>query len=100
MMWSDETLTRASTQPVVETRRLELLRPIANSGGKISPYPTPTRRRNMELNMRRRVETSRTPWCFLRRQNYLEARFFDRVILCPKCDTAATSTYCILPRLS
>ena len=69
---------------VVETRRLELLRWIADSGGKISPLAEPQAKHGY------RYEAPggdiENDLAVLARQNYLEARFFDRVSLCPKCD--------------
>ena len=46
---------------VVETRRLELLRLIANSGGKISPVSDTEAKHGYRYA---RVETSRTTWRF------------------------------------
>jgi hypothetical protein len=69
---------------VVETRRVELLRLIAHSGGRISPVADP------QVKHGYRYEAPggdvENDLAVLSRQNYLEARFFDRVSLCPKCD--------------
>ena len=69
---------------VVETRRLELLRLIAHSGGRISPVADPQAKHGYRYEAPGGdVEND---LAVLSRQNYLEARFFDRVSLCPKCD--------------
>ena len=69
---------------VVETRRLELLRWIADSGGRISPVAEPQAKHGYRYEAPGGdVEND---LAVLARQNYLEARFFDRVSLCPKCD--------------
>jgi hypothetical protein len=70
---------------VVETRRLELLQRIADSGGKISPVAeTQAKHGYRYAAPGGDVEND---LAVLARQNYLEARFFDRVSLCPKCDS-------------
>jgi hypothetical protein len=70
---------------VVETRRLDLLRRIADSGGKMSPVAEPQAKHGYQyVAPGGDVEND---LAVLARQNYLEARFFDRVSLCPKCDS-------------
>jgi Thaumarchaeal output domain 1 len=69
---------------VVEARRLELLRRIAEAGGAISPVADPQAKHGYRYAAPGGdVEND---LAVLSRQNYLEARFFDRVSLCPKCD--------------
>src|SRR5271170_2896834 len=69
---------------VVETRRLELLRRIAGAGGKISPVAEPQAKHGYQyVAPGGDVDNDLAA---LARQNYLEARFFDKVSLCPKCD--------------
>jgi predicted RNA-binding Zn-ribbon protein involved in translation (DUF1610 family) len=69
---------------VVETRRLELLRRVAESGGRISPLAEPQAKHGYRYEAPGGdVEND---LAVLARQNYLETRFFDRVSLCPKCD--------------
>ena len=69
---------------VVETRRLELLRLIANSGGKISPVSDTAAKHGYQYAAS--GGDIENDLVLLARQNYLEARFFDRVILCPGSD--------------
>src|SRR5271155_5762845 len=70
---------------VVETRRLDLLRRIADSGGAISPVAEPQAKHGYQYAAPGGdVEND---LAVLARQNYLEARFFDWVSLCPKCDS-------------
>jgi hypothetical protein len=69
---------------VVETRRLELLRRIAESGGRISPVAEPQAKHGYRYEAP--GGDADNDLAVLARQNYLEARFFDRVSLCPKCD--------------
>jgi len=69
---------------VVEARRLELLRWIADSGGAISPVAEPNAKHGYEYPAPGGDVAN--DLAALARQNYLAARFFDRVSLCPKCD--------------
>jgi len=69
---------------VVETRRLDLLRRIADSGGAISPVAEPQAKHGYQYVAP--VGDVANDLVVLARQNYLEARFFDKVSLCPKCD--------------
>ena len=71
------------TGTAAEERRLNLLRQIAVEGGTIAPsaepqaehgYAFPGLGDDVDRDLR-----------ILARRNYLEARFFDRVSLCPKC---------------
>ena len=62
---------------VVETRRLELLRLIANSGGKISPVSDTAAKHGYRYAAP--GGDIKNDLALLARQNYLEARFFDRV---------------------
>jgi Thaumarchaeal output domain 1 len=80
---------------VVETRRLDLLRRIADSGGAISPVAEPQAKHGYRYAAPGGdVEND---LIVLARQNYLEARFFDRVSLCPKCDTCRLNVREICP---
>src|SRR5262245_35613636 len=68
-----------------DERRLNLLRQIAVAGGKIAPDPEPPAEHGYAYialgdDVERDLST-------LARRNYLEQRFFDRVSLCPKCDS-------------
>jgi len=74
-----------STGMAAEERRLNLLRQIALAGGKISPEASPNTQHGYAYaplgeGVGRDLE-------ILTRLGYLEARFFDRVSLCPKCDS-------------
>jgi hypothetical protein len=69
----------------VEERRLNVLRQIALAGGTIVPRADPNARHGYaHASLGDDVERDLT---VLARRSYLEARFFDRVNLCPKCDT-------------
>jgi Thaumarchaeal output domain 1 len=70
---------------VVETRRLALLRTIADAGGAISPTAEPQAKHGYQYAAPGGDVDN--DLAVLARQNYLEARFFDRVTLCPKCDS-------------
>jgi len=66
-------------------RRLDLLRQISSAGGTITPSANPNSEHGYTYalsghDVDRDLE-------FLAAHNYLEARFFDRVSLCPKCDS-------------
>lgn len=79
----------------METRRLELLRRVADSGGAISPVAEPQAKHGYQYAAPGGdVENDLAA---LARQNYLEARFFDRVSLCPKCDSCCLNVREICP---
>lgn len=66
-----------------EEQRVDLLRQIAKAGGTIAPAANPLARLGYEYpaldnDVDRDLQ-------FLAERSYLEARFFDRVSLCPKC---------------
>lgn len=66
-----------------EEQRLDLLRQIAKAGGTIEPAANPLAGRGYEYPASGKdVERDLQ---FLVEHSYLEARFFDRVSLCPKC---------------
>jgi len=70
---------------VEQQRRLNLLRQIALAGGKIAPGAEPSAQHGYAYaalgdDIERDLD-------ILARRSYLEARFFDRVSLCPKCDS-------------
>jgi Thaumarchaeal output domain 1 len=80
---------------VVDTRRLELLRLIAHSGGRISPVSEQGAKHGYRYGAPGGdVEND---LAVLARQNYLEANFFDRVSLCPKCDSCHLNVREICP---
>jgi Thaumarchaeal output domain 1 len=80
---------------IVETRRLDLLRRIVDSGGRISPVAEPQAKHGYRYDAPGGdVEND---LAILARQNYLEARFFDRVSLCPKCDSCHLNVREICP---
>src|SRR5271157_5994827 len=80
---------------IVETRRLELLRRIADSGGRLSPVAEPQAKHGYRYEAPGGdVENG---LAVLARQNYLEARFFDRVSLCPRCDSCRLNVREICP---
>jgi hypothetical protein len=71
--------------PAAEERRLNLLRQISLAGGSVSPVPDPQALRGYGFGaLGDDVEPDLGN---LGRRGYLEARFFDRVSLCPKCDS-------------
>lgn len=66
-----------------DERRLGLLRQIAKGGGTITPNTNPQSVRGYEYPAL--SDEAERDLLFLAERNYLEARFFDRVSLCPKC---------------
>jgi Thaumarchaeal output domain 1 len=88
MTWaaeSDATTAAAGTGAAAEERRLNLLRQIALAGGKIAPDADPNAEHGYAyVGLGDDVERDLG---ILARRNYLDARFFDRVSLCPKCDS-------------
>ena len=70
---------------LAQARRLSLLQHIAWTGGLLTPFPDPHALHGYAYSVRddRMAEDVN----FLVRHNYLEQRFFDRVSLCPKCDS-------------
>jgi Thaumarchaeal output domain 1/Diguanylate cyclase, GGDEF domain len=66
-----------------ERRRIDLLRRIADTGGKITPHANPRAERGYEYLAP--CDGCEGDLRFLSRRDYLEQRFFDRVSLCPKC---------------
>jgi hypothetical protein len=79
----DSTRVAEDKCTAAEERRVNLLRQIAVAGGKIAPSAQP----NAEYGyayaaLGNDVERDLG---ILARRSYLEARFFDRVTLCPKC---------------
>jgi RNA polymerase subunit RPABC4/transcription elongation factor Spt4 len=75
---------RVDATTIVETRRLDLLRRIADLGGRISPVADPQAKHGYQYAAP--GGDAENDLAVLARKNYLEARFFDRVSLCPKCD--------------
>lgn len=76
-------MTIATEAAVAERRRIDLLRCIADAGGAIEPHPNPQTKYGYEY--RTLGEGVERDLLFLTEREYLEARFFDRVSLCPKC---------------
>jgi hypothetical protein len=79
------TTSANDTRTDAEERRLNLLRQIALAGGKIAPCGKP----NAEHGYAYAAldDDVESDLAILARCNYLEERFFDRVSLCPKCDS-------------
>ncbi len=80
---------------IVEEGRLELLRQIVESGGKISPVVDTAAKHGYRYAAP--AGDTKNDLALLARQNYLEARFFDRVSLCPKCDSCHLNVREICP---
>ena len=79
----DATTTAEGTG--AEERRLNLLRQISLAGGTIAPEAAPRAEHGYAyVALGDDVERDLG---ILARRDYLEARFFDRVSLCPKCDS-------------
>jgi hypothetical protein len=68
---------------VADERRLDLLRRIADAGGKITPNANPQAEHGYEYHGP--CDGSEGDLRFLARRDYLEERFLDRVSVCPKC---------------
>lgn len=66
-------------------RRLNLLRQIALAGGTIAPAAEPHAEHGYAYVVL--GDDVKRDLGILARRNYLEERFFDRVSLCPKCDS-------------
>jgi hypothetical protein len=68
-----------------EEQRIELLRQIAKAGGAIAPQANPLAERGYEYQaLDSDVDRDLQ---FLAERGYLEARFYDRVSLCPRCSS-------------
>jgi hypothetical protein len=72
------------TGTAAEERRVNLLRQIAAAGGTIAPSANPQAEHGYAFAGLIGGDVDRD-LDILARRNYLEARFFDRVSLCPKC---------------
>jgi hypothetical protein len=71
--------------PASDERALNLLRQIALAGGKIAPHADPHAPHGyVYVALGDDVESDLND---LARHSYLEERFFDRVSLCPRCDS-------------
>jgi rubrerythrin len=80
---SDSTRVADDRGTAAEERRVNLLRQIAVAGGTIAPSAQPNAEHGYAYaGLGDDVERDLG---ILTRRNYLEARFFDRVSLCPKC---------------
>ena len=75
----------ANAGAAAEERRLDLLRQIAQAGGKIDPVAEPLARHGYTYAAR--GDDVERDLGILARRDYLEERFLDRVSLCPKCDS-------------
>ena len=75
--------TKAAGSAAADKRRVELLRRIAEAGGKITPNANPRAKHGYEYLVPCHGEERDLR--FLAGRDYLEQRFFDRVSLCPKC---------------
>jgi hypothetical protein len=81
----DATAAADGTGTAAEERRLNLLRQIALAGGTVAPDAQPHAGHGYAfVALGDDVERDLG---ILARRDYLEARFFDRVSLCPKCDS-------------
>lgn len=78
-------MTIATEAVSAEKRRIDLLRRIADAGGAIEPHPNPQTPHGYEY--RGLAESVERDLQFLTERDYLDARFFDRVSLCPKCQS-------------
>jgi hypothetical protein len=80
-------LTAAVELPSADAakRRLDLLRQISAAGGTVTPNARPNAVHGYAYALS--GEDLDRDLAFLAARNYLEARFFDRVSLCPKCDS-------------
>ena len=74
-----------TTDERAEERRLKLLRQIALAGGTVAPGADPNARHGYAYALLN--DDAERDLIILARRNYLEARFFERVSLCPKCDS-------------
>jgi hypothetical protein len=68
-----------------DERRLALLRQIALAGGKVAPAADPDGEHGYSYAAL--GDDAARDLDILARRNYLEQRFFDRVSLCPQCDS-------------
>jgi ssDNA-binding Zn-finger/Zn-ribbon topoisomerase 1 len=78
-------VTLASEVVIAEKRRIDLLRCIADAGGAIEPHPNPQTPHGYEY--RALAQGVERDLQFLTEREYLDARFLDRVSLCPKCQS-------------
>jgi hypothetical protein len=81
---NDATMPGSGLLPV-EARRLDLLRQIADAGGALSPLADPHAERGYAYAVV--GDDVANDLGALEKRSYLDARFFDRVSLCPKCDS-------------
>ncbi|HKM61245.1 MAG TPA: hypothetical protein VJY39_02025 [Acidisphaera sp.] len=80
-----EASTTSHSDATAEERRLNLLRQIAVAGGSISPQPEPYAGHGYAYVVQ--GDDIERDLAILAQRNYVEERFFDRVTLCPKCDS-------------
>ena len=82
---ADTTAGRDAAGRPAEQFHLDLLRQVAVAGGTISPKADP----NIEpgYSYAEVGDSVEKDFEILARRNYLERRFFDRVSLCPKCNS-------------
>ena len=74
-----------SDESSAEVRRFELLRKIAAAGGGFAPVPRPDAPYGFSYSAL--GDDVLRDLSILARRDYLEQRFFERVSLCPKCDS-------------
>ncbi len=74
-----------SSVTAADRRRIGLLQQIRDAGGAVSPVAAPQAKNGYANGLR--GDDVDSDLSHLARRNYLEARFFDRVSLCPKCES-------------
>jgi Thaumarchaeal output domain 1 len=75
----------ADLPSAAQERRLDLLRQISAAGGTITPSANPNAEHGYAYALI--GDDVEQDLAFLSARNYVEPRFFDRVSLCPKCDS-------------
>jgi hypothetical protein len=88
-------VTVDSAAAVAEHRRVNLLRQIALAGGSLTPQADPKSSHGYAYALP--GDDVERDLSILTQQDYLEARFFDRVSLCPKCDSHRLNVRAICP---
>ena len=78
-------VSKEASEETVEWRRMHLLRQIAERGGAISPIADPAAKHGYRFDAG--IADVERDLADLAKLNYLETQFFDRVRLCPRCDS-------------
>ena len=78
-------LSQTNAVSPADRRRLDLLRQIKDAGGTLSPLADPNGKRGYSYPVA--SDDLEEDLATLLERSYLEARFFDRVSLCPRCDS-------------